>query len=380
LDLSDFGGEFPSAPVFINPSEMSTQDNDLNMKKPTTMRDVARSAGVSVATVSRALDGSPLVTEETALAVRQAVAELDFVPNISARTLKYGQSHAIGVIVPDLMNPFFSEFLREFEAFISANGQVVVLANAETSIGGALTSVRQMLMRQVDGVIVMPSLDELEPYQLLTLRKVPTVAIDSRRVGPCFSDVSLMHEQGMMQSVGYLKDLGHKRIAFIAGSEGLMISKLRLSAFQASLQKHGIPVRHEYIRQGNYRAEGGDRAMRTLMDLSDRPTAVIGINDMTALGALRAARALHVAVPEQVSVVGFDGIELDDLVFPGLTTMGVPRKLFAQSCHSALEELRSGSKRGRQIYIPVELVVRQSTGRAPVTPSKRCLRTNGATL
>jgi DNA-binding LacI/PurR family transcriptional regulator len=357
---------------------MSTKDNDLNTKKPTTMRDVARSAGVSVATVSRALDGSPLVTEETAFAVKQAVTELGFVPNISARTLKYGQSYAIGVIVPDLMNPFFSEFLREFEALVSAKGQVVLLANAETSVGGLLTSVRQLLMRLVDGVVVMPSLDELEPYQLLTLRKVPTVAIDSRRVGPCFSDVSLMHEQGMMQAVGYLKDLGHRRIAFIAGSEGLMISKLRLNAFQASLQKHGIPVRPEYIRHGNYRAEGGDREMRNLMDLCDRPTAVIGINDMTALGALRAARVLHVSVPEQVSVVGFDGIELGDLISPGLTTMSVPRKLIAQSCHRALEELRGGCMQGRQIYIPVELIVRQSTGRAPVTPSKRRIRTNGS--
>jgi DNA-binding LacI/PurR family transcriptional regulator len=228
----------------------------------------------------------------------------------------------------------------------------------------------------VDGVIVMPSLDELEPYQLLTLRKVPTVAIDSRRVGPCFSDVSLMHEQGMMQAVGYLKDLGHRRIAFIAGSEGLMISKLRLNAFQVSLQKHGIPVRPEYIRHGNYRAEGGDREMRNLMDLCDRPTAVIGINDMTALGALRAARALHVSVPEQVSVVGFDGIELGDLVSPGLTTMSVPRKLIAQSCHSALQELCGGCIQGRQIYIPVELIVRQSTGRAPVPPTKRRIRTS----
>ncbi|WP_433966399.1 LacI family DNA-binding transcriptional regulator [Tunturiibacter gelidiferens] len=333
-------------------------------KKPATMRDVAGHAGVSVATVSRALDGSSLVTEETALAVRRAVAKLNFVPNISARTLKYGQSHAIGVIVPDLTNPFFSEFLREFEALASANGQVVLLANAEASVGGALTSVRQLLMRLVDGVVVLPSLDELEPYQLLTLRKVPTVAIDSRRTGPSFSDVSLMHEEGMRQAIGYLKDLGHRKIAFIGGSPGLMISKLRLDAFQASLKMHGITVRQEYVRYGNYRADGGDRELRNLMLLADRPTAVIGVNDLTALGALRAARTLNISVPNEVSVIGFDGIELDDLVSPSLTTMSVSRKLIAQSCHGALEEMRVGrSGSGRQIYIPVELIVRQSTGR-----------------
>jgi len=330
------------------------------------MRDVARQAGVSVATVSRTLDGSSLVTEDTALAVQRAVAELNFVPNISARTLKYGQSHAIGVIVPDLTNPFFSEFLREFEALVSANKQVVLLANAETSVGGALTSVRQLLMRAVDGIVVLPSLDELEPYQLLKLRKVPTVAIDSRRVDLFFSDVSLMHEEGMTQAVGYLRSLGHRKIAFIAGSPGLMISKLRLEAFQYSIRKHGLTVRPEYIRHGNYRADGGDRELRHLMLLSDRPTAVIGINDLTALGALRATRALNISVPEDLSIIGFDGIELDELVFPSLTTMSVSRKLMAQSCHDALEELRLKQVgKGRQIYVPVELIVRQSTGRAP---------------
>jgi DNA-binding LacI/PurR family transcriptional regulator len=332
-------------------------------KKPATMRDVARRAGVSVATVSRALDGSSLVIEDTALLVHRAVAELNFVPNLSARTLKYGQSRAIGVIVPDLTNPFFSEFLREFEALASAHRQVILLANAETSVGGALTSVRQMLMRLVDGVVVLPSLDELEPYQLLTLRRVPTVAIDSRRVDSFFSDVSLMHEQGMKQAVGYLKDLGHRKIAFIGGSPGLMISKLRLDAFQNSIRKHGLTVRPEYVRPGNYRADGGDRELRSLMGLSDRPTAVIGINDLTALGALRAARSLAISVPDDLSIIGFDGIELDELVSPSLTTMSVSRKLIAQSCHAALEELRlQPGATGKQMYVPVELIVRQSTG------------------
>jgi LacI family transcriptional regulator len=298
--------------------------------------------------------------------VQQAVLELDFVPNISARTLKYGQSHAIGVIVPDLTNPFFSEFLREFEALASASKQVVLLANAENSVGGASNSVRQMLMRRVDGVVVMPSLDELEPYQLLILRSVPTVAIDSRRIGPSFSDVSLMHEEGMMQGVGYLRDLGHSRIAFIGGSPGLMISKIRLEAFQSALQKYGVAVRPEYIRHGNYRVDGGEREMRSLMNLRERPTAVVAINDLSALGALRVARSIGLIVPEDVSVVGFDGIEIGELVYPALTTLSVCRRDMAQSCHHALEELRNspGSK-GKQLYIPVELIVRQSTGRPP---------------
>jgi len=335
-------------------------------KKPATMRDVAKKAGLSVATVSRALDGSSLVTEETCLLVRRAAEELDFVPNISARTLKYGQSHAIGVIVPDLTNPFFSEFLREFEALASANGQVILLANAETSVGGARTSVRQMLMRRVDGVVVMPSIDELEPYQLLTLRSVPTVAIDSRKVGPCFSDVSLMHEDGMMQTIAYLSGLGHRRIAFIGGSEGLLISGIRSQAFAKALQAYHIPVRPEYLRNGNYRVDSGDSEMRKLMDLRTPPTAIVGINDMSALGALRAARNLSIRVPEEVSIVGFDGIELDQVVYPTLTTMSVSKKLMAESCHSALEALRgSTGKQGEQLYVPVELMVRQSSGRAP---------------
>lgn len=330
------------------------------------MRDVARYAGVSVATVSRVLDGSGLVKQETAEIVQNAVETLNFVPNISARTLKYGQSHAIGVIIPDLTNPFFSEFLREFESLTSMNGQVILLANAETTSGGARNSVRQMLMRHVDGVVVMPSIDELEPYQLLILRKIPAVAIDSRRVGSFFSDVSMMHEDGMLKAVSYLKELGHRRIAFIAGSEGLFISSLRLDAFRNALQQHSMAIPPEYIRTGNYRVDGGDTEMRALMALRNRPTAVIGINDMTALGALRGARAIGVSVPGEVSVIGFDGIVLDEIVSPSLTTMSVSRKILAQSCYTALAELRASPRQGgKQFKVPVELIRRDSTGRAP---------------
>jgi DNA-binding LacI/PurR family transcriptional regulator len=333
---------------------------------PATMRDVARYAGVSVATVSRALDGSSLVTEETSLLVQDAVAALDFVPNISARTLKYGQSHAIGVIVPDLGNPFFSEFLKEFEAIAAANGQVIILANAETREGGARNSVRQMLMRLVDGVVVMPSIDELEPFHILALRKIPTVAIDSRQIGPYLSDVSIMHEDGMIQAVSHLKALGHKRIAFIAGSEGLFISKIRLDAFRSALRKHAIPIREDYIRVGNYRVEAGDREMRALIALRERPTAVIAINDLTALGALRAARNMSLSVPRDLSVVGFDGIQLDEVVTPTLTTISVSRALLAKSCHSGITELSTSLKKiGKQFQVPVELISRESSGIAP---------------
>lgn len=319
-----------------------------------------------MATVSRALDGSSLVTPETSLLVQCAVDALNFVPNISARTLKYGQSHAIGVIVPDLTNPFFSEFLREFEALVSANGQVVLLANAESSTGGARNSVRQMLMRGVDGVVIMPSIDELEPYQLLTLRKVPTVAIDSRRVTSYFSDVTMMHEEGMLEAVAYLKELGHRQIGFISGSEGLYISSIRLEAFRNALRQHSIPVREEYIRTGNYHVDAGDREIRALMALRNRPTAVITINDMTALGALRGARAICVSVPREVSIIGFDGIVLDEVVTPALTTMSVCRALLAKKCHVALTELKSSPHHdGKQFRVPVELVRRESTGPAP---------------
>lgn len=333
-------------------------------KKPTTMRDVARHAGVSLATVSRALDGSSLVSKETSLLVQRAVESLDFVPNISARTLKYGQSQALGVIIPDLTNPFFSEFLREFGILAAASGQVILLANAEAGASGAQNSVRQMLMRRVDGVVVMPSFDELDPYQQLSLRKIPTVAIDSRRTGPYFSDVSIQHEEGMLQAVLYLKALGHHRIAFIAGQEGIFISSLRLDAFRNAMRQHALVVKNEYIRTGNYRIDAGDREMRSLLSLPERPTAVITINDMTAMGALRAAREMSVSVPEELSVIGFDGIALDEVVYPALSTMSVSRLQLARNCHTALEELKVSPINGKQFRVPVELICRQSTGPA----------------
>jgi LacI family transcriptional regulator len=225
-----------------------------------------------------------------------------------------------------------------------------------------------MLMRRVDGVVVMPSFDELEPYQQLSLRRIPTVAIDSRRTGSYFSDVSIMHEEGMLQAILYLKALGHQRIAFIAGHEGIFISSLRLEAFRNAMRQHASVVKNEYIRAGNYRVDAGDREMRALLSLPERPTAVITINDMTALGALRAAREMSVSVPQEVSVIGFDGIVLDEVVYPTLSTMSVSRCQLARNCHTALGELKVSPQNGKQFWVPVELTCRQSTG--PAAPVK----------
>lgn len=326
------------------------------------MRTVATRAGVSVATVSRVLSGSLLVRPETAQLVQNVIDELQFVPNTSATTLKYGRSDTFGVIIPDLTNPFFFEFLRDFENLLHQRNQSIMLANTEFQDRTA-SSVRRLLMNQVDGVVVMASDEEFTHYNRLAFRNIPVVTVDRRSIAPMISDVSFRYEQGMLQAAQHLYKLGHRRIGMIGGNEDLATSRVRKHAFCSALERTNVPTRTDWLRSGNYRVDGGDAEMRALIKLRERPTAIIAINDLTAFGAIRAAHALGLSVPQDVSIVGFDDIMLADIVSPALTTVCMPRTLLAQQCVQAFSDMAtSAGKDGVQLWVETHLVVRKSTG------------------
>jgi DNA-binding LacI/PurR family transcriptional regulator len=334
------------------------------------MRTVAARAGVSKATVSRVISGSPLVRPETAALVQRIIDEMHFVPNASATTLKYGRSDMFGIIIANVTNPFFLEFIRDFEALLVSKQHGILLADAEFP-DRIESSVRRMLTSQVDGVVVMPSDEEFGPYHRLALRNIPVVTIDRRRVEPFVSDISFRFDQGMLEAVSHLHDLGHRRIGLIGGTENLSTSTLRLDAFLAAIRKHKIPHHPEWVVCGNYRVDGGDEKMRELMALRERPSAVIAVNDVMALGALRAAHALGLSVPRDVSIIGFDDIVLADIVSPALTTVHLPRNIVAQSCMEAFAHMaKKPESDGLQVMVDIKLVVRQSTAAPPSTLRK----------
>jgi len=328
------------------------------------MRTVALRAGVSSATVSRVINGSSAVKEETAQHVRQVLEKLNFIPNPIATTLKYGRSNTYGLIVPDLTNPFYPEFILHFEEVLLESDQELLLATTQSSEPKLISSVRRMLMRRVDGVVLMASEYDTRTIEPLFEHKIPIVTIDRRRVQEGNGDVAIDFEDGYRQAVLHLKELGHRRIGFIGGTEGIRTSQIRLNAFQKALETAGLTYEPSFTRYGDYRVAGGDTAMRSLLKQARRPTAIMTTNDLTAFGVLRALHASGVNVPSQMSVVGFDGITLCDAMCPPLTTVAISLREMAKACMKALDHSKAHvAKGGLLLDVRGSLIVRESTAR-----------------
>jgi LacI family transcriptional regulator len=335
------------------------------------MRDVARKAGVSSATVSRVVNGSPLVTEETARRVRKVLEEVGFIPNPHATTLKYGRSKTFGLIIPDITNPFYAEFLGAFEHLLRQIDHEVLFTNVEDD-ETLVSSVRRMLMRQVDGVVLMASEFDTKAIEPLLLHKVPLVTVDRKTVQIGCSDVSIDFEAGFRQAVSHLKELGHRQLGFIGGIAGLKTSLVRFEAFRSALQQNGLAYTPEFVRTGNYRVDGGDAAIRSLWKETKRPSAVLTVNDITAFGVIRGLHHMGYVVPTDVSVVGVDDLLLSDVMQPELTTIRIPRQRMATVCLDALNYTKQDvHRRGVSFSVPTELIIRESTIRRNRSKDKK---------
>jgi DNA-binding LacI/PurR family transcriptional regulator len=335
------------------------------------MRSVAARAGVSSATVSRVINGLPSVKEETAQHVRRVLEELNFIPNPIATTLKYGRSKTYGLIVPDLTNPFFSEILLRFEEILVENDHELLLATTQSSEPKLVHSVRRMLMRHVDGVILMASEFDTRAIEPLLHHRIPIVTVDRRRVELGVGDVSIDFEDGLRKAVVHLRKLGHRRIGFVGGNEGLRTSQIRLEAFQQALRHVGLTYHAKLVRYGDYRVAGGDTAIRSLLKEPVRPTAVMTANDLTAIGVLRGLHVAGVNAPSEMSVVGFDDIMLSDAISPSLTTIHISKREMAEACIKVLDHTKANvHKRGLLLSVGGSLRVRESTAQ-PLVRKRR---------
>jgi len=327
------------------------------------MRGIAKIAGVSSATVSRVINGSDLVRPETAERVRRVIADTKFVPNGSATTLKYGRSNSYGLIIPDMTNPFFSEFIRSFEGILVAKRQDMFMALTDHHASRMKDTIHRMLVRQVDGVALLASEIETEPIETLIRNRVPLVTMDRRLVGQGLSDVSVHYLSGLTQAIEHLSQLRHQRIGYIGGSAGLTISDHRIDAFVKAMEKSRLKVDRRLVVAGNYRVSGGEAGMTELLSMKDRPTAVVAANDLTAIGALRVLHRQGLSVPQDMSLIGFDDIELCDAFDPPLTSIRLPRQEMAEKFATALESSAKDPHAPGKIYsIKTSLVVRGSTG------------------
>jgi DNA-binding LacI/PurR family transcriptional regulator len=327
------------------------------------IRQVAKRAGVSTATVSRTINNLS-VKPGTARRVRQAIEELKYFPNTHARSLVSGRSRIVGLIVSDITNPFFPELVKGFEDAATQKGYEVLLSNTEYDSSRMATGVRRMLERKVDAVAIMTS--EMDPSftQELAGRNIPMVFLDVGTVEKHISNIKVDYASGILQAVEHLIGLEHRRVAFIGGPPDLKSARIRQSAFLKAMQKRGMgdPA---WIETGNHRIDGGFQAMSRILERTPLPTAVLCSNDLTALGALRAIRRKGLRVPDDISVVGFDDIALAEFTEPPLTTVRLPREEIAGKAFEALlASLSDTTRMGAEYQISPQLVVRESTARA----------------
>jgi len=327
------------------------------------IRTVAARAGVSIASVSRTINGLPSVDPGIAKKVWAAVKELGYQPNTQARAMGSGRSRLFGLIISDITNPFFPELIQNFEDIAVKFGYEILIGSTAHDPKLMERVIDRMLQRNVEGAAVMTFGIEETVIDRLAARGVPLVFIDVAPDAKGMSTLSVDYAKGIGQAVQHLAVLGHRRIGFIAGPADLHSAILREEAFRSAMKSIGLPPAPEYIVRGNHTLEGGTEAMETLLKLDSPPTAVMCSNDMTAIGVLHATADAGIKVPEQMSVIGFDDIHIARYMIPPLTTVQMSCRDLAQTAFNALRAFVEQDHKNwhRDYQISTQLSVMRST-------------------
>jgi DNA-binding LacI/PurR family transcriptional regulator len=329
------------------------------------IQQVAKRAKVSTATVSRVLNGSTNVREKTSAHVRSVIAEMNYVPNTHARSLRVGRARMFGLIVSDINNPFFPELIDAFEALATEQGIDVIFTHTNYDPKRLQSCIRRMVERSVDGIAVMTSEVNQEALDLAP-KHIPLVLMNQPAYMGLYRNVPVEYSTGFREALEHLRSFGHRDIGFIAGPSTLSSAKRRHQEWAMAMKRFKLPVRKQWIATGDMRLEGGERAMQQLMCLSPRPSAVITSNDLMAVGALQAALHAGLRVPADVSIIGFDDLPIASMVVPQLTSIQLPRReIAARAFSSLLQATRDGIVAKSEVVHP-RLIVRNSTGPAAV--------------
>jgi DNA-binding LacI/PurR family transcriptional regulator len=332
------------------------------------IREIARRAKVSTATVSRTINRVPTVDPQLAKRVWKVVEDLGYYPNTQARALVSGKSRIFGLVVSEITNPFFPEIVQAFEDIAVQHNYEILLTSTVHNPKRMELAVRRMIERRVDGVAILTFGMEDSLVEDLRFRKVPLVFVDVGPHVPGVGNIRINYQHGIRQAVQHLAAFRHTRIAFVAGPSNLRSAMARKAAFEAAMHEIGLDVPPEMIVEGDHRMEGGMRALVQLAGLPNRPTAILCSNDMTAVGVMREAYEYGIVIPRDLSLVGFDDIRLSQFTTPPLTTVQMSQTLLAEYAFQALlKEVQraSAGPAGSEYELMTTLVLRRSTALAP---------------
>jgi LacI family transcriptional regulator len=332
-----------------------------------TIRDIARAAGVSVATVSRVINGRPDVSPQTRDAVLRVARAHNFTTNRSARALSVGRTGLIGFTVPFVDQNYFTGILSGAAEALYEQEQRVVLCPTHHEHDREVTLLERLMNGTTDGAIVLLPEESNEELRRLQDYGYPFVVADPRQpLDEGIPAVSASHSAGARAATDHLVRLGHRRIGLITGFRGWTATEERLEGYKAALAAAGLPFLPELVVEGQFNAESGYAAGRELLELPDRPTAIFASNDNMAAGALRAALGRGLRVPDELSVVGFDDTELARILAPRLTTVRQPLAELGRTAVSLLNRLIEGQRiEALRVELSTRLIVRESTGPAP---------------
>ncbi|HID55745.1 TPA: LacI family transcriptional regulator [Candidatus Poribacteria bacterium] len=347
-----------------------------------TIQMIADMAGVSKATVSRVINNRPSVSEKTRRKVQEIIEKYNYVPNIFAQALNLKRSQTVGLVTTEITNIVTAEIASVIERTTKEKGYTLILCLTEGNVQEEISHVRSLCERKVDGMIIIHagSTDKKEEtMHLFQLKEygIPFVLVCDPIPGLETDYVLLDHERGAYDAVKHLLELGHRKIGYISGPKGLYTEVARFEGYKKALKDYGVKVDKRLVREGGYGLEEGYRAAIDLLSIRDRPSAIFAFNDMEAIGVLRAAKEMGIAVPKELAVVGTDDVRIAPLLEVPLTTVSFPKKVIGQTAVDLLLgqiEAKDSPRldRGfRKVHIGHYLVIRESCGarlRSGITP------------
>ena len=341
-------------------------------EKSMTIYDIAKEAGVSPATVSRVLTGNARVKEDKKEKILNIIKENDFKPNALARSLINKATKTIGFIVPDITNPFFSGVFLEAEKKALSLGYTMILCNSMNDNKMNRTGVESLYLdmlreKQVDGIVIMggraneKKSGRGQAEELKAIRqKIPVVFINGAMSGVKSYHVAADEKSGMQELIKYLAALGHKRVGFIGGRKGITSTDIKHTAFLEAVKQGIFQSKEEWLITSNFSVEDGYESMKKLLDCKELPTAVMAVNDFTAIGAINAAKDRGLRVPEDISVTGFDGIYMTEAVRPRITTVSQNYMELGAKAIEIIDKLTLGEKVKRKYTVDTMVLIKDS--------------------
>ncbi len=329
-----------------------------------TIQDVARRAGVAPITASRVINNSGYFSEDIRQRVEAAVAELGYVPNSLARSLRSKRTHTLALVLSDITNPFFTTLARGVEDTASRAGYTVIFCNTDESAAKEQMYLNLLIQKQVDGILLVPSSSAPESIQFIQKHNTPVVVLDRRVAGIDVDTVRADSEAGAYRLVRLLIELRHRCIAILNGPPELSTAVDRFAGYRRALAEAGIELDGSLVFQGAFRQESGYRMAQQSLALQPRPTALFASNNFIGIGAMHALRDAGLRVPEDLALVGFDDLPQAMVIFPFLTVASQPAYDMGQRATELLLARLNGSlSQGcQEIILPIELVIRQSSG------------------